>query len=489
MRILQVSAEIFPLLKTGGLADIAGALPHALTRAGAQVRAVLPGFPDLLNGLNDSETVGRFATPWGETVEVLRGQLSAVPCGDSPLTAYLLQSPSLFERPGNPYEDAQRRPYADNHRRFAALAWAAAHLAHGLDADWLPDVVHSHDWHAALTPACLKHWPQAGARHVPSVYTVHNLAYQGIFAPHHLGELGLPASVFQVEGLEFYGQISFMKAGLFFADHISTVSPTYAREIQTAEQGCGLDGLLRARRDHLSGILNAVDDAVWHPATDSLIPHHYDTGRMAGKARCKAALQAESGLEQQADAPLFTLVSRMTEQKGLPLVLAGVDELVQRGGQLLVLGSGDAELEQALEREVHKHPGRVAVRVGYDEAYAHRIFAGSDVTLVPSRFEPCGLTQMYGLRYGSLPLVRAVGGLADTVVDADLATLEDQSATGFVFRDFSVDAYRHALHRAFALYGRRTAWNRVRQTAMQQALGWENAAQQYLDLYRRLIPN
>jgi starch synthase len=278
-----------------------------------------------------------------------------------------------------------------------------------------------------------------------------------------------------------------MKAGLHYANHLSTVSPSYASEIQTPEQGCGLDGLLRSRREQLTGILNAVDEAVWSPGADALIEHVYTPARMAGKALCKAALQRCSGLGEQADAPLFALVGRITEQKGLSLVLAGVDEIVAQGGQLLVLGSGETGLEQALQQQAVRHPGRVAVHMGYDEALAHRIFAGSDVTLVPSLFEPCGLTQMYGLKYGSLPLVRAVGGLADTVIDADLATLADHSATGFVFGPFTDAAYQHALRRAFALYGKRAAWARVRQTGMRQPLGWAPAAARYLALYQRLL--
>ena len=486
MRVLQVSAEIFPLLKTGGLADIAGALPQALAGVGCQVRALLPGFPAILQALQASSLVGEFRAPWGDTVRVRLGQLAGVPGGDGPLSAYVLEAPALYARPGNPYEDAQRRPYADNHRRFAALGWAAARLAHGLDGDWAPQIVHCHDWHAGLAPACLKHWPGPAAG-VRTLYTVHNLAYQGLFGPEVFGELGLPAAAFQLDGLEFHGQVSFMKAGLHYADHLSTVSPSYASEIQTPEQGCGLDGLLRSRREQLTGILNAVDEAVWSPGADALIEHVYTPARMAGKALCKAALQRCSGLGEQADAPLFALVGRITEQKGLSLVLAGVDEIVAQGGQLLVLGSGEAGLEQALQQQAVRHPGRVAVHLGYDEALAHRIFAGSDVTLVPSLFEPCGLTQMYGLKYGSLPLVRGVGGLADTVIDADLATLADHSATGFVFGPFTDAAYQHALRRAFALYRKPAAWARVRQTGMRQPLGWAPAAARYLGLYQRLL--
>lgn len=487
LTVLQASAELFPLLKTGGLADVAGALPAALTRAGCDVRAVLPAFPALRAGLEQVQVVGHFALPWGESVKLLRGELPAVRTASGPLVTYLADAPHLFDRPGNPYADADRRPYDDNHRRFAALGWAVAHLTGGMDPHWRPRVVHAHDWHAGLAPACVRFGLEGSARHVPCIYTIHNLAYQGLFDARNFGELGLPSEAMQVDGLEFFGQVSFMKAGIFYADRVTTVSPTYAREIQTPEQGHGLDGLLRARRDHLSGILNGIDPAVWNPATDTELPHHFHAASLAGKARCKAALQADNGLQVAADAPLFAVVSRLTEQKGLQLVLGALDTLLENGAQLLVLGSGDADLEQAFGRAAVSHPGRVAVRLGYDEALAHRIFGGSDITLVPSRFEPCGLTQLYGLQYGSLPLVRAVGGLADTVVDTDLATLDDRTATGFAFGPFTEDAYRHALLRALALYRRPRDWSRVRQSAMHQRFDWDAAANSYRALYDQAL--
>ena len=487
MRILQVSAEIFPLLKTGGLADVAGALPIALQSQGCDVRVLLPGFPAILAGLKDPVRVGSFGTPWGEAVEVVCGAMPALGNETHTVIAYVLVAPGLYDRPGNPYEDANKHPYADNHRRFAALGWGAAHLAHGLDRLWCAQLVHSHDWHAALAPACLAVWNAGMGPRVPSVYTIHNLAYQGVFWPQNFGDLGLPGHVFSMQGMEYFGQISFMKAGLSYASHITTVSPTYAREIQTPDQGCGLDGLLRGRAGNLSGILNAVDDAVWNSAADRHLEHHFDVRNMTGKARNKAVMQAELGLTVDAEVPLFTVVSRLTEQKGMPLVLSGLDEILARGGQLLVLGNGDTQLEQAFAQQAKTHPAQVAFRMGYDESFAHRIFAASDVTVVPSRYEPCGLTQMYGLKYGSLPLVRRVGGLADTVTDTDLETLDDQSATGFVFDAFQVDDYRRAIRRAIALYHRRSDWNRVRQTGMRIAFDWASAAQHYTNLYKSLI--
>lgn len=486
MRLLQVSAEIYPLLKTGGLADVAGALPLALREAGVDVRVLLPGFPAILDGLEGAERVGHFITPWGDGVQVLRGQLPAV----GHLTAYVLDAPSLYDRPGNPYEDAQRQPYGDNHRRFAQLGWAAARLAHGLDDSWSAQIVHAHDWHAALAPACLAHWHNAPR--VPSVYTVHNLAYQGLFGAHHIGDLGLPASSVSVNGLEFFGHISFMKAGLFYASQVTTVSPSYAQEIQTPEQGCGLDGLLRARAAQgcLRGILNGIDTAVWNPEQDPHLPHPYSAGIakfMKGKPLCKAALQHELGLTQDGASPVLAIVSRLTEQKGLPLLLAQSAELVQQGAQLVVLGSGDSALEEAFVAQATAHPGRVAVRIGYDEALSHRIFGGSDMTLVPSRFEPCGLTQMYGLRYGSVPVVRRVGGLADTVTHADFATVQESRATGFVFDEFHPDALGHALRLALAAYKRPSDWRHIQQTGMQQSLGWQQAAHTYATIYADLL--
>lgn len=480
MRVLQVSAEIYPLLKTGGLADVAGALPAALARAGCEVRVLLPGFPAIASQLADAAAVAEFDAPWGERVRLRHGHFTAL----GNLAGYVIDAPSLYERPGNPYQDEAGRPYGDNYRRFALLGLAAVRLAHGLDGLWAPRIVHSHDWHAALANAHLAFDRASG---VHTVYTVHNLAYQGLFDARVLAEIGLPAQAFAVAGVEFHGALSFMKAGLVYADRITTVSPTYAREIQTAEQGCGLDGLLRDRRAVLSGILNGVDEAVWNPATDALLPARYDARRIAGKARCKAALQQALGLAEEPALPLFGIVSRLVEQKGLPLLLAVLPEILARGGQLVMLGSGDAALEAAFVQVARAHPRQVAVQVGYDEPFAHRVFAATDVTLVPSLYEPCGLTQLYGLRYGSLPLVRRVGGLADTVVDSSLENMAEGSATGFVFDRFDADDMQRAVRRAFALYHRRSDWRAVQRRAMAQDVSWTASAAQYAALYRELV--
>ena len=496
MRVLQVSVEVYPLLKTGGLADVTGALPAALTQQGCDVRLLLPGLPALRAGLADLQPFAHYTAPWGERVRVLRGRWCAR-VGE-PLAeregeragehfAYLIDAPALYDRPGDPYADAQGRAYADNHRRFGLLGMLAAALGQGLDSQWQPQIVHAHDWHAALAPACL-HYQRLRSGHGPrSVFTVHNLAYQGVFAAAAFGDLGLPAQAFQMRGLEFHGQLSFMKAGLQFADRITTVSPSYSREVLTPEQGCGLDGLLRERQAVLTGILNGVDGEVWSPAHDPLIDHAYDARRLKPKSANKTALQTEMGLAQRPESLLFGVVGRLTEQKGLQLVLQGLPELVARGGQLVVLGSGDAGLVEAFSQAARDHPESVALFAGYDEPRSHRVFAGSDVMLVPSRFEPCGLTQLYALAYGSLPLVHRVGGLADTVVDCALENLADDSATGFVFEQFKVADYAAALRRAFALRALPVAWRRVQRAAMRQVFDWDTAAGQYLGVYRAAL--
>ena len=479
MKILQVCSEFFPLLKTGGLADVCGALPAALRERGCDVRVLLPAFPAIVAGVPDAKPVATaFGLPAG--VRLLRGTLpDGSPC-------YLIDA-AMYGHGKNPYLDPDGRPWADSHRRFALLGRVAAQLAEGLDRGWRPQIVHGHDWHAGLAPVYLSAASNRLHRWLAgSVFTIHNLAFQGTFPMAARDELDLPLDYFGLEGLEFYGQVSFMKGGLVYADKLTTVSPTYAREIQGVEQGCGLDGMLRARSDDLTGILNGVDPTIWDPARDTAIPRRYDAAKPAGKAVCRQRLQAEFGLDTQTDAPLFGVVSRLTEQKGIQLVLQGLPEMLRRGGQLVVLGSGDAALENALREAAAAQPSRVALRVGYDEPMAHRIVAGTDVILVPSRFEPCGLTQLYGLRYGTLPLVRRVGGLADSVVDSSLENLADDTATGFTFDGFAVTDYLAAVRRAFALHARRSEWKKVQARAMAQNFDWAAAADRYVAVYRSI---
>ena len=496
LRVLYVCAEVFPLLKTGGLADVSAGLPPALSAQGADVRLLLPAFPAIVAGV----------TPDGPSLLVPAGGSMGLPAGLGPhpgttpgptpwlqrgrieasgQPVMLLHAPGLLDRPGNPYHDAQGHPWTDSAEQFAWLGWAAALLGTGLDSGWVPDVVHGHDWHTGLAFAYLDRLAAAGHRRPATVFTVHNLAYQGVFDVSTRDRLGLPDPLFGIQGLEFHGHVSFMKAGLHYADAITTVSPTYAREITGPEQGCGLDGVLRERRDRLHGILNGVDDAVWDPANDALVKPGYSADDLRGKAAAKARLQQRLGLKTDPDALLFCVVSRLTEQKGLHLLPGVVDELVRRGGQLAVLGAGDPLIEQALQHAAQRHPGAVGLHIGYDEALAHGLIAGSDVILVPSRFEPCGLTQLYGLSYGTLPLVRAVGGLVDTVTDSSLENLDDGSASGFVFHELSETALLSALRRAFALRRREADWRAVQRHAMSLRFDWARAAADTLRVYHQ----
>jgi len=479
LRVLHAAAEIYPWVKTGGLGDVVAALPPALATLGLDVRLVLPGFGALLDGLELTEAI-RLRTPFlAERVRIARARLPG-----SGIVAYLIDHPPFYDRPGGPYQAPDGSDWPDNPRRFALLGWVAAALARGADPNWQPAIVHCHDWHAGLAPAYLR----AEGAAVPSVFTVHNLAYQGYFPAASFVDLALPAGFFAVDGVEFYGGVSFLKAGLFYADRLTTVSPTYAREIQTPAFGWGLDGLLRGRAAVLSGILNGVDPSVWSPDSDPALPQPYGLDDApAGKAAAKAALERRFGLAPGAAAPLFGAITRLTPQKGLDLLLAVLPGLIALGGGLVLLGSGDAYLEAGFTAAAERYRGRIGVALGYDEALSHLITAGSDSILVPSRFEPCGLTQLYALRYGALPLVRGTGGLADTVVDANAVTLAGDSATGFVFDEESPQGLLDAIERAIELYGDRAGWQRLVRRAMTRDFSWSAAARQYIALYRDLV--
>jgi starch synthase len=481
MKVLHVGAEVVPLVKTGGLADVLGALPQALIAQGADVRLLLPGLPLILGAVENLAPVFEFGPMFGAARVALR--LGRMPHSGVPV--YVVEAPYLFGRDGGPYQGPDGSEWADNLQRFALFGWVGAHLAAGeLDPAWTPDVLHAHDWHAAMACAFVAAHPATRAR---TVFTIHNLAYQGLFPSGDFHALGLPSRFMASNGLEYHHQLSFMKAGLKFAHRVTTVSPTYAREIATHEFGCGLDGVIRSRAGAVHGILNGVDASIWDPATDAGITANYSMRKLAGKSRCKAALQTELALEPKANAPLFGVVSRLTSQKGLDLLLEALPGLLGRGGQLALQGTGDAALEAAFVAAARAHPRLVAVRIGYDEAFAHRLIAGADAIVVPSRFEPCGLTQLYGLRYGTLPVVRRVGGLADTVVDASEAAVRTKRATGFVFDAATPAALGEALHRAVDAFATSTAWKHLMATAMAQDFSWEGAAKTYCALYDGLI--
>ena len=481
MKVLHAAAEIFPLVKTGGLADVLGALPQAIAHAGADVRVVLPGLPAIKNGVVRQRLVCEMGAMFGAgKVSLWLGEL---PVGGLP--AYVIDAPYLYQRSGNPYLAADGSEWPDNLQRFALLGWVAAHLAAGeLDPDWCPDVLHAHDWHAAIACAYVASRP---GNFVATVYTVHNLAYQGLFDTSDYAMLGLPARLLVPDGLEFHGQVSFMKAGLTYADRVTTVSPSYAAEMATEAFGCGLDGLVSARGSDVSGILNGVDGTVWNPATDAGLVACYAPSALGGKLKCKAAVQRAMGLKVDPAALLFGVVSRLTSQKGLDLVLAVLPELLAAGAQLAVQGSGDAELEAAFTAAAAAHPGRVAVRLGYDEDFAHQLIAGADAVLVPSRFEPCGLTQLYALRYGTVPIVRRVGGLADTVVDASARALDRDEATGFVFDAATSAELAAALNRAAVAYARPKVWRQIMLRGMAQHFSWGDAAAKYMALYGEAV--
>lgn len=478
MKVLFVTPELFPLVKTGGLADVSGALPLALARQGIDVKVLLPAYPGILERLEQAERVASVDDLFGGPARLVAGRAST---GAAVLA---IDAPHLFARPGTPYRGPDGKDWPDNARRFAALGWLGAEIGFGRLLDWRPDVVHAHDWHAGLAPAYLA---LSGAGRPATVQTIHNIAFQGNFPARLLAELRLPPSAFRMEGVEFYGQIGFLKAGLHFADHITTVSPTYAREIRTPDHGMALDGLLRHRARQLTGILNGIDEVAWNPAQDPHIPSRYQDTRLADKAPNKAELKRRLRLDRNVEGPLFCIVSRLAYQKGLDLVLTALPDLLARGGQLALLGTGEPGLEAQFRAAATAAPGRVACVMDYDERLSHLFQAGADAILMPSRFEPCGLAQLYGLRYGTLPIVSWVGGLADTVIDASEAALADDVATGFQFAPPTAGALGLALSRAFELFAQPAAWQRVQRRAMTREVGWQRPAERYAALYRRLV--
>ncbi|MFZ1469068.1 MAG: glycogen synthase GlgA [Paracoccaceae bacterium] len=470
-RVLSVASECVPLVKTGGLADVVGALPAALAGQGWEMRVLLPCYRALRGQTKGWPVVWREADLWGGEGRVLAGEVAD-------LSVFLLDAPHLFDREGGPYA-GPKGDWPDNAQRFAALSWVAAVLARDGVAGWKPDILHAHDWQAGLAPAYLRYHGAGGCR---SVMTVHNIAFQGWAKASALTGLRLPVDAYHPDALEYYGGLSSLKAGLVTADRITTVSPRYAAELMRPEFGMGLEGVIAARGDVVSGILNGVDLGVWSPEGEAV--HPYSARDMSGKAAARAALCAEFGVD--VPGPLAIVVSRLTDQKGIDLLPDVVPAFVAAGGGLIVLGSGDPGLEAAVKALAAQHPGRVAAKIGYDEALSHRLFQGADAVLVPSRFEPCGLTQMYGLRYGTLPVVAATGGLADTVIGATPASLATGVATGVVFHPTDALALSLALRQLLALHGDRRAWGRAQKAAMAQPVGWDASAAAYAALYAGL---
>ena len=479
-RVLSVASEMAPLVKTGGLADVVGALPAALAPLGWESRVLLPAYPGLL------ERVGAHTPVW-EEADLFGGPGRVLAARHAGVDLLLLQAPHLYDRPGGPYV-VDGRDHHDNHVRFAALSWVGARVAIEGTADgWRPEVVHAHDWQAGLLPSYLRY---AGSS-VPSLMTIHNMAFQGLFGPDQLDRLRLPTWDFHPEALEYHGNVSALKAGLVHASAVSTVSPSYAQELTHPAFGLGLEGVVAARRDRgeLHGIINGIDTTLWDPATDRHV-HAYSLQDVSGKQVNRRALLAEFGLDEP-HGPLAVVVSRLTHQKGLDLLAQALPGFLDRGGALALLGSGDAELEATFTRLRQCYPGRVGVRIGYDEALSHLLYAGGDLVLVPSRFEPCGLTQLYGLRYGAVPLVAATGGLKDTVTDASPEKLRAGTATGVSFggeggAGLDAGGLSFALGRAIDLFRDRATWAGLRERGMAAELGWEVSAARYAALFDEL---
>jgi starch synthase len=486
MNVLFAVSEAYPLVKTGGLGDVAYSLPLALHAKGSTIRLVLPGYRDLLKQLNRIEILGWLELPGAyrqHTIRILQTQHSAYP-----FPLWIVDCPALFDRPGNPYLQPAGYDWADNAERFTVFARAVTELAQDcFQLNWRPDVVHAHDWQTGLVPAFLDFIPQRPKR----IFTIHNLAYGGHFSHSDFVSLQLPGQWWSAEGVEFYGGLSMLKAGIVYSDIVTTVSPTYAQEICTPAFGYGMEGLLQSRRYKLFGILNGIENHVWNPAKDAYIAANYSVTRhlKVGKQANKQALLKRLGMftaDTQLDAPLFGMVSRLVEQKGVDLVLNAIPILLEKTpANFALIGAGHGYFEQRLHQLAAQYPNRVGVYIGYDESLAHLLEAGADMFLMPSRFEPCGLNQMYSLRYGTPPLVYFTGGLADTVTDTTPETLTQAKASGFVFYEPTTSALIATMQRALGYFAQPKIWQKIQKTGMNHDFGWQHSAQQYLDLYAR----
>ena len=472
-KILFATSEAFPLIKTGGLADVSGSLPIALDGLGHDVRIVMPAYADVLASLGDLPS--KRINQAGGMVEIFETMLPG-----TSVPVWLVSHAGAFDRSGNPYLADNGKSWPDNAERFALLCRVGVEIAmNRMGFGWKPEIVHCNDWQTGLIPALLEDEKDRPA----TVYTIHNLAYQGLFPRELFRKLGLPQRFWSYNALEFYDQLCFIKGGLVYADRINTVSPNYAVEIQGKEFGCGLEGLLKERKDRLSGIINGIDEDAWNPANDPLIPNAFDLSDLSGKEENKSALQKRFNLSVQADVAVVAMVGRTVQQKGIDLIIEAMPKLMELPLQLVILGNGEKKYEQTLKHWQTLYPDRIALKVGYDEPLAHLIEAGSDLFLMPSRFEPCGLNQMYSQRYGTVPIVRCVGGLADTVEDASPANLELGKASGVVFHETSSAALLAAILRALDLFRQKPQWRKIQKTGMQKDFSWKQSARKYLDLY------
>ena len=479
-KVLYISSEAFPLIKTGGLGDVAGSLPVALLKNSQDVRLLLPAYPEVLNKITKSK-IRTVSSYYNLPVEIIETRLPG-----SNVIVWLVDCPAVFDRPGGPYTDKHGQSWDDNALRFAILCHAAVDIAlNKLQLNWQPDIVHCNDWQSGLVPALLSLHPKRPA----TVFTIHNLAYQGVFKQQTFTDLHLPAELWHMDGLEFYGQLSFMKGGLAYADKITTVSPSYAREMLESEFSFGLDGLLKQRAVDISGILNGIDEKYWNPGTDEYLEHKYNRRSLNKKSRNKTALQQELSLPVDDSIPMIGMVSRLVEQKGLEIILPGLETLLAMPIQIVILGTGETHYEILLSECAQKYPERFKVIIGYNEPLAHRIEAASDMYLMPSTFEPCGLNQLYSLRYGTLPIVNNVGGLADTVTNSSEENIDNGTANGFVLQEESKTALIHSVQYAIALYQKPDIWQKLRVNAMSGDFSWQSSAESYIKLYEEALDN
>ena len=479
LKVLFVTSEIAPFIKTGGLADVSGALPAALREIGVDVRVIVPGYPQIMAQMESSEELASFPDLPGFPHCRLLGSTM-----ENGLPLMAIDCPALYRRDGGPYVDASGHDWEDNPLRFGLLCRISAILGCGSSPlSWRPDLVHGNDWQAGLTGAYLNIAQDA----VPNIFTIHNLAFQGNFEPGYVARLHLPEQCYAIDGLEFYGRMSFMKSGLYYARHITTVSPNYAREIQGEELGFGMQGLLQVRTSDITGILNGIDTDEWNPAADKHLPFRFSTRNMTGKAKNKRALQELLGLQVDADVPLLAAVSRMTHQKGLDLLLEIAPRLLDVPAQIVMLGTGERQMQEQALSLAARYPGKFAAMIGFDEGLSHHIEAAADMFVMPSRFEPCGLNQFYSQRYGTPPIVHRTGGLADSVMDCTSQTLNDGTASGFVFSGMTEDNLYDAIARAVALYKDLTRWKRLRRLCMIKDFSWETSARSYLGVYRKVL--
>lgn len=475
LKKLSVASECAPFIKTGGLADVVGALGPVMAAQGVECRELLPLYRQIAHLADGAAEVMNAGTQFGGPVRVLATRQSGI-------DLLLIDAPHLYDRPGQIYLNEDGLDWADNHLRFGLLAWLGAEIGRTGVEGWMPDVIHAHDWQAGLTPVYAR---QSGSK-VPCVLTIHNIAFQGNFPATTMGALGLDPKGFTQDGYEYFGQISFLKGGLMVADQITTVSPTYARELMTPEFGMGLEGVLSTRKAGVKGILNGIDTVAWDPATDAALAQNYTSRTLARKAANKRAVLERFDLGTDTDAPLFSVISRLSEQKGLDLALQALPGVLDKGARFVLLGSGAPELEQGFKELAKRYPDRVGVKIGFDEDLAHLIQAGADATLVPSRFEPCGLTQLCAMRYGTLPIVSVTGGLADTVIDASEAALAAGCATGIQFAPTTAAKLADALDRAMAIYADAKTWAKIQRNAMKHPVGWDVSAKRLAEIYHRL---